>query len=290
VATKKPRPVPSLFQDIKDCDLVIETRDIRLPLSSQVGFLQKRFNSKNRVIFLTKADMAGEDYRRQVRSYFCAQGIEVFEIASNHRQVRLQALFKTLSRRFTPSKSKLGVLRVVIVGYPNVGKSTLINRIRGKASAKAANRPGVTRGRQWIKISPKCYLLDTPGVATLTHYAGDREARMKYACCRMISQGEVGLEDVARYLHSQIIKSGVWTVEDSRKFLDFESDFDAFSRKIALRFQCLTQGGEPDLERVSRRYFEFVEKTVLPRLDLDELASLLVDYSEPCEGTPEVLS
>ena len=129
----------------------------------------------------------------------------------------------------------------------------------------------MTRGRQWIKINPKCYLLDTPGVATLTQHAGDREVRMKYASCRMISQGEVGLEEIARYLHEEIVKTGVWTPKDSDKFLEFDPDFESFSRRIAARFQCLTQGGEPDFERVSRRYFEFLEKTVLPRLDLDEL-------------------
>lgn len=220
---------------------------------------------------MTKSDMAGEEYKQRVRSFFKRRGIEVFEISSSHSQSRLQSLFKSLARRFTPSKSKLGVLRVVIVGYPNVGKSTLINRIRGKAAAKAANRPGVTRGRQWIKINPKCYLLDTPGVATLTQHAGDREVRMKYASCRMISQGEVGLEEIARYLHEEIVKTGVWTPKDSDKFLEFDPDFESFSRRIAARFQCLTQGGEPDFERVSRRYFEFLEKTVLPRLDLDEL-------------------
>ncbi len=259
--------VPTIYQDIKDCSLVIEIRDIRLPLSSRVRFLDTKFESKARVVFLSKADLVSERYKDAVIAEFKNRGISAIAIETTKKPNQILRIFDQLTKKYMPTSSILKVLRICIVGLPNVGKSTLINTLRKKRVVRVANAPGITKGRQWIKLSENCYLLDTPGVATLAQ-ANDTEQRLKFALCRMISNKEYDNEELAFFLIKNSVDQGI-----KNNFLDISlqeslQDWDQFLEAIAKKKGYFLSGQKVDRDRCGRLILkEF--KSQRASLDLD---------------------
>ena len=163
----------------------------------------------------------------------------------------------------------LGVMRIVIVGLPNVGKSTLINAIKKKKVSRAANQPGVTQGRQWIKLDKKCYLMDTPGVATLTHSA-ELEVKLKFAACRMISDKEYEFYDLAEFLFERIQGMPNQSLKDLLGAYD-TSNFNNLLDDMSKRFNFVQVGNEYNYERASRKFSELILAVNDLELDLDGL-------------------
>jgi ribosome biogenesis GTPase A len=264
---KKKAPIPKIYQDIKDCNLVLELRDIRIPHSSRVKFLHSKFDSKKSVVLLSKSDLATPEYRQSVLNWFKKQNIDAYCISTTETPKKVLKLFQTLSARYTPKSSLLGVLRVLMIGLPNVGKSSFINVIRGKTVARVANAPGVTKGRQWIKIDQRCYLLDSPGVATLTN-TGDDELRLKFATCRMISEKEYDYHELMSFLYSYICKNKEALSRLEKEGFhgeDFDSALTEFGRSLHLK----NRGDNVDMERAAQRLYSIFEKDILPSVDLD---------------------
>jgi ribosome biogenesis GTPase A len=151
-------------------DIVIELLDARIPLSSKNPDIDKLTGDKKRIVILNKADLAETAATRAWEQYFAAAGLPT--LAADARQksftAKLAKTARALTKERTERQRKRGRLhipiRAMVVGIPNVGKSTFINQLAGRASAPAADRPGVTRGRQWIKINGDLDILDTPGV------------------------------------------------------------------------------------------------------------------------------
>ncbi len=160
----------AMKEDIKLIDLIIELVDARVPFSSRNPDIDEMGRQKARLILLNKADLASDKGNEAWTAYFRDRGVEAVKVDSRSRAglKQIQAAVLNACREKTERDRKRGILnrpvRAMVVGIPNVGKSTFINSYAGKACAKTGNRPGVTRGNQWIRLNKSLELLDTPGI------------------------------------------------------------------------------------------------------------------------------
>lgn len=159
-----------IIEDIKLMDVVVEVLDARIPISSRNPDIEQYIQNKDRLILLNKSDLADETENINWINYFKRDGREAVTINSNTGEGIKQAIKKIVeiysaNQKKYQIKGRVGkAIRVMVLGIPNVGKSSFINRVSNKNSAKVGNRPGVTRQKQWIRINENIELLDTPGV------------------------------------------------------------------------------------------------------------------------------
>lgn len=159
-----------ITEDLKLVDVVIEILDSRIPISSQNPEIKKITQNKKKVIVLNKCDLSDERENKKWMEYFIKQGNKVVLVDSNTGKGINEVIKQTQSimeeeLRKLAEKGRIGrKIRVMIVGIPNVGKSSFINKIAKKNSAEVGNKPGVTKQKQWIRISENIELMDTPGV------------------------------------------------------------------------------------------------------------------------------
>ena len=158
-----------LEDNIKLVDMVIEIVDARAPLACRNPDFEELFRNKLRVVVLNKSDLSSKPQNKAWIAYFKQQGITAVELVSTNPSSRKNAIAliertgaETVKRFRDKGINK--TLRAMIVGVPNVGKSTFINRIAGTAKAQVGDRPGVTRSKQWVKVTDYLELLDTPGL------------------------------------------------------------------------------------------------------------------------------
>lgn len=160
----------AMKEDVKLVDLVIELVDARAPLASRNPDIDSLAAGKGRVILLNKADLASEKANAVWITYFESQGFQVMKIDARAKATlkQLNALIQEACKEKIERDRRRGILnrpvRAMVVGIPNVGKSTFINSFAGKACAKTGNKPGVTKGKQWIRLNKNVELLDTPGI------------------------------------------------------------------------------------------------------------------------------
>ena len=159
-----------IIENLKLIDIVVELLDARIPLSSQNPDIEKWIQEKQRMIVLNKSDLAAEEGNKKWIQYFGKQQIPAVLVDSNSGKgvkealCKLEAIYHNNAEKFA-NRGRVGKsMRVMILGIPNVGKSSFINRIVKKNSARVGNRPGVTRQKQWVRINSNIELLDTPGV------------------------------------------------------------------------------------------------------------------------------
>lgn len=159
-----------MIESLKLVDLVIELLDARIPRSSRNPDIDSICGSKPRIVALNKSDLADKAVNNRWIDYFNSLGLKCIEInsltGSGVRSIPeiINSMFKERNERLKLKGIISKPVRVMVAGIPNVGKSSLINRLSGKASAKTGDKPGVTRGRQWIRMAGNLELLDTPGI------------------------------------------------------------------------------------------------------------------------------
>lgn len=157
-------------ENIKLIDLVIELVDARIPISSRNPDIDELGKGKSRIVLLNKSDLADPVWNKKWVEYFAAKGMGVLEINSRTGMgiKSIQGLVQEVCKEKIERDRKRGIVnrpvRAMVVGIPNVGKSTFINSFAGKACAKTGNKPGVTKGKQWIRLNKGLELLDTPGI------------------------------------------------------------------------------------------------------------------------------
>lgn len=157
-------------ENIKLIDLVIELVDARIPLSSRNPDIDELGKNKSRIVLLNKADLADPVYNEQWTEYFRERGLYVLEVnAKSGAGIRsINGLVQEACREKLERDRKRGIInrpvRAMVAGIPNVGKSTFINSFAGRACTRTGNKPGVTKGKQWIRLSKGLELLDTPGI------------------------------------------------------------------------------------------------------------------------------
>lgn len=159
-----------LSENLKLVDVVVELLDARIPISSKNPEIDSIINNKPRLVVLNKADMADAEVSKEWAKWYKSKGASVIfadSIKGTGLNQLKEGLKELMKERFERDKQKgrlFRPIRTMIVGIPNVGKSTFINKIAGKAVAVTGDKPGVTRGKQWIRLNPEIELLDTPGI------------------------------------------------------------------------------------------------------------------------------
>ena len=193
----------SLEEDLKLIDVVIEIVDARAPLACRNPDFESLFKNKIRVMLLNKSDLSSQKVNKDWVSYFSAQGISVMEYVSIGANARKNAI-SFIEKAGEPVLKKYrdkGVsktLRAMVAGIPNVGKSTFINKLAGVTRAQTGDKPGVTRGKQWVKISPYLELMDTPGL--LWGKLDDQELAKHLAYIGSIRDDVMNVEEIAGLL------------------------------------------------------------------------------------------
>ena len=242
--------------DLKLVDAVCEIVDARIPVSSRNPDIDAICGSKPRILVLNRMDLADPEATKKWAAYFRKKGIAV--IATDCKSRKGIADFTPAARLACAEKLERDAargmnrpLRVLVVGIPNVGKSTLINQISGRKGAKAENRPGVTRGKQWVTVDSGLQLLDTPGI--LWPKFEDPEVGMMLAFTGAVKEGVIDLEELAcrlmtllhRYYPQVLLER--YKVEAPAGTPGWEL-IELAGRKRG----CLVSGGEVDTERMSK--------------------------------------
>lgn len=240
---------------LKLVDVVIEMLDARIPRSSTNPMLLEMLGNKPKLIALNKIDMADSAETDTWLQIFKNNGLTVVKVdCATGKGIKqlisaVQEIAKPVNEKWAKKGVKNRPIRVMIVGVPNVGKSTLINRLVGKNKVIAADRPGVTRGQQWITIAKGLELLDTPGV--LWPKFDDPEIGFCLAVTGAIKEDVFDREQAVMLLLERLKTN--YSKEISEKYgieiLETDSAED-ISRKIAAARGCLKTGGVPDIEKV----------------------------------------
>lgn len=260
-------------EDIKLIDLVIELLDARLPLSSRNPDIDTLGQGKSRLILLNKADLADKSLNDKWEEWFNEKGFFVVQINSKNGSgiksingVIQQACSEKIER-----DRRRGILnrpvRAMVVGIPNVGKSTFINAYAGKACAKTGNKPGVTKGKQWIRLNKNVELLDTPGI--LWPKFEDKNVGLRLAMAGSIRDEILNIDELAlellKYLHKEYPgMTGIrFKVEESENPLDT-------LKNIAQIRGCVLKGGESDLSKAASIIMEEFRNGKIGRITLEK--------------------
>lgn len=242
-------------EKLKLVDIIFELIDARLPLSSRNPMIDQVINQKPRLLILNKADMADETETKKWVQYFARQGhtaVAINSLEGKGLQKVTKAAQEILADKWERMKAKgmkPRAIRAMIVGIPNVGKSTLINRLAKKNIAKTGNMPGVTKSQQWIKVGKDIELLDTPGI--LWPKFEDQEVGLKLALTGAIKDTIINMEDLAVY-GLQFLSIHYPNRMEERYGLTaiHEQLVDTFDH-IGKRRKVFGQGGEIDYDQVA---------------------------------------
>lgn len=195
------KAVRMMQENIKLIDLIIELVDARIPLSSRNPDIDKLAAGKARIVLLNKSDLADPAYNRQWVHFFENQNVHVLEINSKTGSgvKSIQGLVQEACREKIERDRRRGIVnrpvRAMVVGIPNVGKSTFINAFAGKACTRTGNKPGVTKGKQWIRLNRGLELLDTPGI--LWPKFEDQQVGMRLAFIGSMNDEVVIMDELA---------------------------------------------------------------------------------------------
>ncbi len=236
-------------EDIKLVDLVIELIDARIPFSSGNPDIDELARGKSRLILLNKADLADQAMNAKWQEYFKEKGLETLIINSRSREGFSpinRSIEKVCSEKIERDRKK-GIIgrpvKAMVVGIPNVGKSTFINSLCRKASAKTGNKPGVTKGKQWIKLGKGVDLLDTPGI--LWPRFENEKIGLNLAYIGSINDDILDETELAMNLISHV-KTDYPGVFFDRYGCDESKETAVILEEISVKRGCLKKGNEPD--------------------------------------------
>ena len=206
--------------DLKLVDAVCEIVDARIPVSSRNPDIDAICGNKPRIIVLNRMDLADNEATKQWMQYFRNKGFAAVATdcktkkGINNFQPAVRSVLKEKIER-NAARGMNKPLKVMVVGIPNVGKSTLINQISGRKGAKAENRPGVTRGKQWVNVDSSLLLLDTPGI--LWPKFEDPNVGMMLAYTGAVKEGVIDIEELAARLMELLLRFYPQTLQDRYK-------------------------------------------------------------------------
>lgn len=242
-------------EDIKLIDVVIELVDARIPLSSKNPDIDELAKNKARIILLNKYDLASQKHTQEWKSWFEHEGyfVALVNSKSGSGVKAVNEVVQKACKDKIERNKKRGILnrpmRAMIVGIPNVGKSTFINSFAGKACTKTGNKPGVTKGKQWIKLNKNVELLDTPGI--LWPKFDDQEVGLKLALIGSIKEEILNVTDLAIEL-AVFLSSNYKGMLNGRYGIEETNDGSETLIRIAQNRSCKLKGNELDIDKAAR--------------------------------------
>ncbi len=265
------KTVRMIEADLKQVDAVIEILDARLPKSSSNPIIDDIVKNKKRIVLLNKSDLASKEGNEAWIKYYKERGIKallieattgkgVMQIPPSLKVILADKLARDAGRGMTKP------LRAMVLGIPNVGKSSLINRISKSAKTKVADRPGVTRGKQWIRLAD-VELLDTPGI--LWHKFEDQEVSLRLAFTGAIKDDIYDKEGVAERLASYLATHNKEALQARYKIDADTEDGHELLRQIAKKRNFLLSKAELDTERASHILLDEFRAGLLGKITLE---------------------
>jgi ribosome biogenesis GTP-binding protein ylqF len=270
-------------ENLKAVDLVVEIVDSRIPLSSRNPIIDELISGKKRVVILGKCDLADKRVTDEWKAYFESSGDIALPVDSRNGE-NIKAFYKILDKlqqERNKERSLRRPLRMMIVGVPNVGKSSFINRLIGKKSAKTGDRPGVTKGKQWVTLENGMQLLDTPGI--LWPKFEDPHVGLNLAFCGSIKDEILNVQDLAYELLKVLRKNypeeliarykldGLMS-DDEEGYNEYGEPLDPVlfdMEAIALKRGFIQSGKRIDYERTGRAILDEFRAGIIGNITLE---------------------
>ena len=261
-------------EDIKLIDLVIELVDARVPFGSRNPDIDEQGKNKSRIILLNKSDLADAKKNKLWMGYFADKGFHALEInAKTGTGVKsIQGVVQEACRDKIERDRRRGILnrpvRAMVVGIPNVGKSTFINSFAGRACAKTGNRPGVTKGKQWIRLNKGLELLDTPGI--LWPKFEDQTVGLHLAMIGSMNDEIVHLDELA-YELIRFLRGEYPGLLEKRYDIEISDGQDAYDviRAVCVSRKCYLKGEELDIMKASSMVVDDFRSGRIGRITLE---------------------
>ena len=259
-------------EDLKLIDLIIELVDARITLSSRNPDIDELGKNKARLILLNKSDLADERYNEQWSAYFQKKGFYVVKVnaKSGAGLKSIQGVIQEACKAKIERDRRRGIknrpIRAMVVGIPNVGKSTFINSYAGKACAKTGNKPGVTKGKQWIRLNKTLELLDTPGI--LWPKFEDQEVGKRLAFIGSIKDEILNLEELSLEL-LDYIRTNYPGLLNTRYGIEEEGTPVSLLEAVADKRKCLIRGQEIDYAKAAGIVMEEFSNGKIGRITLE---------------------
>ncbi|MCR5835674.1 MAG: ribosome biogenesis GTPase YlqF [Lachnospiraceae bacterium] len=266
------KAIRQMKEDIKLIDLVVEILDARLPLSSRNPDIDELGKNKARLILLNKSDLADERWNDKWAEYFREKGYTVVKVNSKNKTgiKEINNAVNEACKEKIERDRKRGIknrpVRAMVVGIPNVGKSTFINAYAGKACTKTGNKPGVTKGKQWIKLNKGLELLDTPGI--LWPKFEDQSIGFKLAVSGSINDNILNTTDMV-YDFIKMLKEMYPNAITSRYGIEDSDDALEILNRVAEVRGCKLKGDRPDIDKAALIILDDYRSGKLGRITLD---------------------
>ena len=259
-------------ENIKLIDIVVELVDARVPFSSKNPDIDELAKNKYRLIVLNKADMADAKTTAVWQNYFEAKGFFVAKVNSQKGagMKEVKSLIEKACQEKKARDKKRGILnrplRAMVVGIPNVGKSTFINTFAGRACAKTGNKPGVTKGKQWIRLNKGVELLDTPGI--LWPKFEDQQVGIRLACVGSIKDDILNMEELALWLIDYLRENYKGILAERYQITEEGTSVEVLEA-IARARGCLKKQEELDYAKASLILFDDFRSGKMGRITLE---------------------
>ena len=259
-------------EDIKLIDLVIELVDARIPLSSRNPDIDELGKNKYRLILMNKADLADRNATEQWSAFFKKKGYYVVSLdaRSKNGMKSITEIIMEACKEKMERDRKRGIknrpVRAMVVGIPNVGKSTFINSYAGKACAKTGNKPGVTKGKQWIRLNKGVELLDTPGI--LWPKFEDQQVGIRLACVGSIKDDILNMEELALWLIDYLRENYKGILAERYQITEEGTSVEVLEA-IARARGCLKKQEELDYAKASLILFDDFRSGKMGRITLE---------------------
>ena len=277
------KAIRMMQENIKLIDIIIELTDARIPASGRNPDIDELGKNKYRLIILNKADLADPAVTKKWKEYYEAQGNFVLEMNSKtgNEAGKVKDLVQSACAEKIERDKKRGIvgrpIRAMVAGIPNGGKSTFINKLAGRNSAKTGNKPGVTKGKQWISLGKNMQLLDTPGI--LWPKFEDQEVGLHLALIGSMNDENLDSVELAcdlikvlnNYYPGVIKEKYNITEEQLSVFLEdqYANEFSEALSAIAENRKLIKQGAVPDIDRASSLLLDDFRNGRLGRLSLE---------------------
>jgi ribosome biogenesis GTPase A len=261
-------------EKLKLIDVVIELVDARIPLSSRNPVIDELAKGKPRLMLLNKSDLADPALTEKWVAYFEGKGFSVLKIdAQKGTGVKsvpeeVQLLAKPLTDKMRAKGMNPRAVRALILGIPNVGKSTIINRLANKRIAKIGDKPGVTKAQQWIKVGKEMELLDTPGI--LWPKFEDQAVGYRLALTGAIKEEIVDLQDLTVFLLRFLKEEYPGRLKERYKLEDLPDDVVELFDEIGKKRGALMGGGMVDYDRVAEILFREFRSGTMGRITMEK--------------------